>query len=384
MRRANSAEIKIKDIGDAFEVYRLLISDDKNQNSNQSLLSKLALQIDSFSLAAIINFYNEFPDLSKKGELWKANLFIIRIFALITSEIIKFADEKIFEEIADLKGILNFRNKIHQFRRNDFKYKLDKIDFAMGRSRSNLTPRLDVALEYLSDEKGMTFYGTNIFQFHFVEASEQALVNIMQAIIRTVEEQSTYPPSNFRIKRSHSSPKYRWEVYCYTDIIKNAKFRNQNVLDRVLLAFDDLCCVMEFFKFVIENGRYLIAAPYLLYFLCKIIAIALDETFDNFKNYIKHSPVDDNDAHLLKNFLINIDNDFMAFCQRIRNNLHYQEQTTVMIGTADALYSFLQEELDIVQLLMKRIENSLNINPAKFKLLFYRLLRRVQLPNHTD
>lgn len=205
-------------------------------------------------------------------------------------------------------------------------------------------------------------------------------VNLMQKIIRAVEGQPFYPPSSFEIHRSTISPIYRWEVYCYTDIVKKSKLINERVIDRILLAFDDLCCVSEFFTFTMKTDTYLIKAPYLLFFLCKIVAIVLDETFDNFKKYIDHSPKD-NDGIILKEIVQGIDNDFIDLCQCIRNNLHYQRQTTIVIGAPEELYHLLQKELDIVQLLLNRIRLALNIKSSKWKFGFYRFLRWIQIPN---
>ena len=88
-----SFEVKIKNINDAFELYRALISDESLCEKNQKIISNLACQIDAYALATIVNFYNKFTELAKNAELWKANLFVIRMLALITTESIKYLDK---------------------------------------------------------------------------------------------------------------------------------------------------------------------------------------------------------------------------------------------------------------------------------------------------
>lgn len=174
-------------------------------------------------------------------------------------------------------------------------------------------------------------------------------------------------------------PKYKWETYCYANIIKRAHFINERVLDRVLLAFDDLCCVSEFFIFTIRVDKYLTEAPYLLFFLCKIVAIILDETFDNFKNYIQQSE-EDTDGQLLSKIISDIKPEFFQYCSIMRNNLHYQKQQSVYIGEPEELYQMLKNELSIVNILLERIRKELNIFPSKPRLAFYRFLRWAQRP----
>lgn len=378
--------IQMKSINDLFNAYRLILNNPQLCSSNKSFLSLCSLQIDAYALATIINFYNTHYDLAKSKELWKSKLFIIRVYSIVTSEILKlirntnFIDKKAFVEQNNFDDIFALRNKIHQFRYTDFSSNIASLDSNMGRSRDRLTPHLDICLEYLSDTTGSCLFGTNIYQFHFEEAKSQSTINLMQNIIRIVEQQSFDSPSTFIIERSSKAPKYRWEVYCYTDIMKNAAFCSEKVIDRVLLAFDDLCCVSEFFNYTILVDRYLIGAPYLLYFLCKTVAIILDETFDNFKKYIERSP-NDNDGLNLRYLMEEIDQNFFNYCVTLRNNLHYRDQQSLHLGTPEELYNTLKMELYIVENLLKRIRVKLNIKPSKAKLVFYRFLRWVQTPS---
>lgn len=378
----NDVELKIENINETFELYSLLMNDKQLCKLNQKVLSKFAYQIDAYALATILNFYNSHPELSRSGELWKSNLFIIRIFSLVSAEIMNYFKESghTLDENATINDIYMLRKKIHQFRYGDYRKKIENIDFTMGRSRNILEPHLDMFLEYFTDEAGSNLYGTSIYQYHFTEAKNQAMVNQMQEIIRSIEEESPFPPSDFRIMKSNLSPRYRWEVYCYADILKHTKLQDEKVIDRVIFAFDDLCCVSEFFRFTILNDKYLAYAPYLLFFLCKIVTIILDETFDNFKNYIDRAQ-NNNDRAILNSILEGIDQEYINQCKAIRNNLHYEEQKPFYIGTAEELYNTLGTALDVTELLLKRIRIALNINPSKRKLRFYRLLRWAQMPN---
>lgn len=379
--------IEISNIHDVYTTYCFLLSDRQLCSANQRILSNFAYQIDAYALATFLNFYNAHPDIAESRELWKSNLLMIRMYAIVSSEIVRFLqqnnllDTDTLEKPNSLDDIFALRNKIHQFRYRDFKNNIKNIDLQMGRSRDKLTPHLDTCLEYLTDKTGTILFGTNVYQFHFGEAKDQTTVDLMQRIIRTIERESHYAPSDFIIKRNTNLPKYKWEVYCYTDIVKNAYLEQENVIDRVLLAFDDLCCVSEFFKYVILIDDYLIQAPYLLYFLCKISAIILDETFDNFKKYIQHSP-SDNDGRILDSIIGGIDQDFFEFCSTLRNNLHYREQRSLYLGTPEELYQTLNVELAVIETLLERIRLELNIAPSKAKLRFYRFLRWVQMPNN--
>ena len=378
--------IGLNNIHDVYSVYRFLLEDCHRCSANQKVLSHFAYQIDAYALATLLNFYNTNPDIAVNKELWKSNLFMIRIYAIVSSEIVKFLqqnnliDADTFEKPNSLDDVFALRNKIHQFRYKDFENNIRNIDLQMGRSRDKLTPRLDICLEYLNDKGRTILFGTNIYQFHFEEAKDQAAVDLMQRIIRTIERQPLYPPSDFIIKRSACLPKYKWEVYCYTDIVKNTHLKNEKVADRVLLAFDDLCCISEFFKYAILIDDYLMQAPYMLYFLCKIVAIILDETFDNFKKYIQRSP-SDNDGRILNSIIADTDQDFLEFCSTLRNNLHYREQRSLYLGTPEQLYQTLNTELAVIETLLERIRLALNIVPSKAKLRFYRFLRWVQMPN---
>lgn len=377
---------EIANIDDAFDLYRLLISDPQLCTSNQKILSGLSYQIDAFALARIIDFFNNYANFTKNGGFWKSNLFVIRAFATFSCEIIKFLQEnshidiKTFDKPNSLEDIFSLRNKIHQFRYGTFSGKIGNIDQAMGRSRDILKPHLDICLEYLKAETDWIFFGTNIYQFHFTEAKDQVAVNLMQKIIRTVERGTPYLSGDFKLKPCVVLPQYRWEPYCYTDIVKNAPIKNKNVIDRLLLAFDDLCCLLEFFKYTISVDKYLTEAPYLLYFFIKLIVITLDETFDNFIQYTKHGSADDADAILLKTIMEGISDEYIQYCTILRNNLHYENQTSFFLGDSQALYHELENSLSMVEMLYSRILKALNISPSKLRFLTYRFLRWAQSP----
>lgn len=380
-------KVTIQSIDELFDAYRLIINDENLCIINQSNLSNFAFQIDSFALATILNYYNIHPDLSKNQNLWKSNLFIIRSFAMVSCEIVKFLTEHnhidvaTFEEPNNLEDIFSLRNKIHQFKYRNFTKTMSNIDLQMGRSRNRLTPHLDLRLEYFTDSGNTKLLGTNIYQFHFGEAKVQPTMTLMQRIIRTVEGLPFFSSNDFKIQRGRVNPKHKWQVYCYTDIISSTKIKNERVLDRVLFAFDDLCCVSQFFSFAILTDEYLREAPYLIFFFCKMIAITLDETFDNFNEYILRSNTD-SDGEILKNIMDGIDDEFILYCQSLRNNLHYDKQASLSIGDADELYLFLKKELSIVELVLGRIRSVLNINPTRGKLLFYSFLSWAQNTNN--
>ena len=75
-------------------------------------------------------------------ELWKSNLFMIRMYAIVSCEIIKFLQQNnlintsAFEKPNSLDDVFALRNKIHQFRYKDFENNIRNIDcYAFGRRR---------------------------------------------------------------------------------------------------------------------------------------------------------------------------------------------------------------------------------------------------------
>lgn len=379
-------QVKFNSFNQVFDTYRFLLEDEQQCISNQTVLSNLSYLIDANAMATIISFYNANFDMGTNGGFWKSNLFTIRMYSVVTAEIVKFLEQsnvfnrKEFEEPNSLKEIESLRNKIHQFRRKDFSKYIKTIDSQMGRSRDKCAPRLDVCLEYISDSSGTTFLETNIYQFHLQEAKVQATVNLMQRIIRTVADQPFLPQSDFVLKRNTERRKHRWEVYCYTDIVKNAQLQDVRLIDRILMAMDDLSCIYEFFTYMLVVDDYLMDAPYMIYFLNKSIAIFLDETFDNINQYIKYSK-STGDKAALESIMRNVDQSFIKYCATLRNNLHYREQVSLHLGTNRELYQLLVQELNIVKEMLFRVQEILNIKPCKARLYYYRFLRWVQMPN---
>lgn len=377
-------ELMIKTIDEAFELFARIISDKEHCEKCNKIASNLAYQIDVYALATILNFFNKNLDMTRSLE--QSNLLVIRMYSLVTCELIKYLtnlgvfDIKDYSEPNSFEDIIALRNKIHQFRYRDYERNIQNIDERMGRSRDIFAPHIDICLKYSVKNSQPILMGTNVYQYHFVEAKEQLTVNFMQNIIRTIENLQYYPPVDFEIRKNDNNIKYRWESYCYTDIIKNSKIRSQRVIDRVLLAFDDLCSIYEFFYVTICVDEYIKEAPYLLYYLCKIVAIFLDETFDNFKMYIEHNS-DEKDSCILKELLDEVDCEFREYCRTMRNNLHYGKQEYVYLGNVDDMYDKLKKELDITNSFIDKLREVLNINPSNLKLMTYRLLRWVQTTN---
>lgn len=379
-------QVKFNSFNQVFDTYRFLLENEQRCINNQAVLSNLSYLIDAYAMAAIIDFYNANLNIGASGELWKSNLFTIRMYSVVTAEIVKYLEQigtfnrNAFAKPNSLKQIENLRNKIHQFRRQDFCKYIKKIDEQMGRSRDEHIPRLDICLEYVSEPSGTVFLGTNIYQFHFNEAKEQPTVNLMQRIIRAVINQPFLPSCNFKLRRSEIPVKYQWEVYCYTDITKNALLHNPRLIDRLLMTLDDLSCVYEFFTYALLIDSYLIDAPYMMYFLIKSLAIFLDETFDNLNQYIIHSK-DIGDKAKLERVMCHVDKGVIDFCKTLRNNLHYKKQTSLRLGSDQELYQLLIQEIALVKSLLNETQEILNIKPSKTKLSWYRFLRWVQMPN---
>lgn len=202
----------------------------------------------------------------------------------------------------------------------------------------------------------------------------------MQRIIRAVMNQPFLPSCNWTLRRSEIPVKYRWEVYCYTDITKNACLHNPRLIDRLLMILDDLSCAYEFFTYTLLIDSYLMDAPYIIYFLIKSLAIFLDETFDNLNQYIIHSE-DMEDKSTLERVMCHVDEGVIAFCKTLRNNLHYKKQDSLHLGSDQELYQLLIQEIELVKNLLNETQEILNIKPSKARLTWYRFLRWVQMPS---
>ena len=368
-------EIKIQNINEAYDVYATLIKNDLTCDSNQKLLSILSVQIDAFSLATILNFFNKYPEFSRNH--WQANLLIIRMFAIYVSELVifldanRYFDKSSIEQSHSFEDIKLLRNRIHQFRNREYKRKIKYIDQEMGRSRDTHAPHLDICLQYTNHKLLM---GTNVYWFNFPEAKEQITIDLMQQIIRCVEKTSNYPNASFEIHRAKQTVEYKYEPYCYVDIVKSCKLKNKNLVDRLLLAFDDMCSIYDFFVYVVDVSGYLKQAPYITFYFTKMLAIILDETIDNLNNILKYSK-NDLDKIIIEDLLSICPSNIEELCKKLRNNLHYERQDSVSFDDELKLFNNL---FTISQELVKRIRNILNINPSKIKLNYYRLLKWLQ------
>lgn len=368
-------EIKVENISDAYNIYKALIRDETLCENNQAVLSLLAIYVDAFSLASILNFFNKHTELPKEN--WQSNLLVIRMFAIFSVELLSFLsdnnylDATMIDQPNSIEDIKLLRNKIHQFRNKDFKKKIQHIDQSMGRSRDKFAPHIDICLQYTADKQLM---GTNIYFFNFPEAKEQITVDFMQKIIRSIERISNYPKANFEIKRNDNRVKYNYEPYCYVDIVKNCKFNNKKLIDRMLLAFDDMCSIYDFFVYVVDVSNYLRQAPYITFYFIKMLSIILDETFDNLNNILRYSK-NNYDTKIIESILSEYPLHIKELCKTIRNNIHYERQDVI---SYDDELSLFDELLTVSKNLLERIKDVLNINPSRARLRYYKFLKWVQ------
>ncbi len=368
-------EIQVKSISDAYAVYKSIITDKSLCENNQEILSILAIYADAFSLASILDFFNKYPNYAKEN--WQSNLLIIRMFSLFATELMTFLsvkdclDVSLIENPNSVEAVKSLRNKIHQFRNRDYRQKIQYIDQEMGRSRDNFKPHIDLCLQYT---EGNILSGTNVYWFNFPEAKDYTTIGFMQQIIRGIEKISRYPKSEININPSNQKVTYKYTPYCYVDIVKNCKLKNKKLVDRLLLAFDDLCSVYDFFVYVVDVSQYLRKAPYITFYFTKMLAIILDETVDNLNNILKYNPTD-TDAKTIERILNICPSNIKLLCKKIRNNIHYEKQEHILFD--DELILF-KELFAISNELIKEIRNVLNINPSKFRLNYYRFLKWVQ------
>lgn len=372
--------IELKNINEVFCAYRYLMSDSNIFESNKRQLSKLALLIDANALAVILNFFNEYPETNTNR--WRSNLLTIRMFALFTYEIVAYLESlgNTIDELLDDKEVFSeitkIRSKVHQFKPKSFSKNIDHIDKTMGRSRDRLYPHIDICFEYTEINNEPFLIGTNVNQFHFDEAKKQATVNLMQRVIRTIER-AFWDSYDFKIKPNDITRKTEWIRYCYTDIVKFSKVKNERLIDRLIAAYDDLACIIDFFSITILTEEYLKESPFLLYFFSKMIAIVLDETYDNINNYIKYAK-DSEEKNLIKTLLSCNEKFSLNTYKALRNNLHYMEQNLVNIGTPTEQYEFLKKQILEVFNLLNKIKSILNLNPSRRKILLYKFIAWTQ------
>ncbi len=372
--------IELKNINEVFHAFRYFMSDSNLFEANKEQLSNLAFIIDANALAAILNFFNEYPATATNR--WRSNLLIIRMFALFTYEIVIYlesignAREELWDNEEAFAEITKIRNKVHQFKINTFSKNMDHIDKTMGRSRDRLQPHIDMCLEYTEINSVPFLIGTNVNHFHFDEAKKQETVNLMQRVVRTVEK-AFLGPCNFKIKPNDIARKAELVQYCYTDIVKASKVKNERLIDRLIFAYDDLSCIVDFFDIAISSEEYLKSSPFLLYFFSKMIAIVLDETYDNISNYINHTK-EGEERNLIKTLLSCNKDSSISTYKALRNNIHYKEQNLVNIGTPTEQYDFFKKQISEVFNLLNEIKAILNLNPSRRKIILYKFLAWVQ------
>lgn len=374
-----NGKIDINNIFDDF--YTLLNAHMQLSEDKEIQLSIYAIQIDVYGVAKLIDFFNINQD-----KIWRTNAFVIRVMSIVIFEIIKhFQENSLIDAITikksqNYKVIKEFRHKIHQYEYKKFQKHIDRVEQGMGRSRDRLKPMLDTVIEYVCIDKAKHLIGTNIWQYYLIEKEIQADISEMQSFIRSIQERCNYCDDNVNIKKSKNNYKYKSFSYCYTDIQKNSKFISEKVLDRMLLAFDELSSLVMFFKYTIDVDKYLLNSPYIIYFLAKIAASVYDETVDNIEKYIENSNEKDEDRKILIKLHSDISQEITSVSKLMRNNLHYQKQNAINFGCYDELFLFLHALIDECDKIRKNIEGFLDIKPSRIRLGMYQFLRWVQLP----
>lgn len=345
----------------------LLSVEGKVEDKNISLY---AIAIDAYAAGDIIDFFNKNKNVS-----WRAHLIIIRYFAIIIYEMGKWSGCDVCKEF-NFSKLKELRLKIHQFRANSFDKYYNEIEDNMGRSKDIKTPMLDLCLEYETENGKNELIGTNVWKYYFYSDELQNDVNIMQQIIRFIQQDCAFNNASCNIHKSTKKVKYKLISYCYTDILKNSGIKKPRLVDRVILSIDELSSLLVFLENTIYIDVYLSNFSYVLMFLCKFSALIFDETIDNLTNYIKYS--DDEDAQRIVQVLKPIKKELINSTRIIRNNIHYNTFQWAYIKTYEEMYDYIENVIKESKELRRNLLELLGINPSKGRLIWYKFLANVQ------
>jgi len=347
-------------------------------NSNNINRSIVAFLIDVNGLCNIIDFCNTHKSLH-----WRAHVMFIRYMCLILYEGVTYlglSDQArlITDEFDNIKKL---RMKIHQFRFKVFSKNLTDVEAKMGRSRDILKPMLDMFIEYKKSNTQLEFLGTNIWSYFINTTDMQTTVDTMQKLLRYIQSEYPVSESIYTIPYNSADVTYKNYPYCYTEFYKTKKFKSDSLVDRLILSLDELAGIEVLFRDTFNIEEIKGSDSFMILFFAKFISIVFNETMDNLNNFAKNSEKESNDYKLVSRVLIECNKELVAKALVVRNNLHYEEQDHIELGSCSEIYNYILELLNEIDRLKKMISELIFIEPTQLKLMTYRFLRWVQLPS---
>lgn len=349
----------------------------------EQIASENAIISDIYSIIKIMDFYNEYMLIDKQKKLNQyTTTLIVVLMNFILYEIIQCENSKISrEEHENINK--NLRYAVHQFRKNNFNDRDDIIIKNMGISTDELNPMLDFTLYFIKNENEKRFIGTNIWEEYVIqnnfnkEITYQKYANMLMnffTTIYTILVESGLKDDDYKLKKiNKKESKIIYQPYSFVSLIRKSKIVEEKILRRLLIAYSQLATIDTMFKELIDINDNEIINSYILYFLNKIIAYVLDETYDNIQSYIKNTK-DLKIKEDLKNILYTFGKIDCEKNRRLRNNFHYTKQDKVFSNKEEMLI-YLKENLKYTSVIMNQITHLLNIRDRKIIFAFFRLLR---------
>lgn len=330
-----------------------------------------------------MDFYNEYMLVNKQKRMNQyTTTLIIVIMNFILYEIIQYENGDI-NAIEHSNTNKNLRYAVHQFRKNNFKDRDNIIIKNMSISTDEQNPMLDFTLYFIKEKAEKRFIGTNIWEQYVIqnnfnkEFTYQQYANILMSFFRTIYTvllENGLNDDNYKLKKiSKRQTKIIEQPYSFVSLIRNSKIKEEKILRRLLIGYSQLATVDTMFKGLIDINNDEIQNSYIIYFLNKVTAYVLDETFDNIQSYINNTK----DLKIKEKLNFILSTFQKVDCERntrLRNNFHYNKQDKVFSNKEEMLI-YLKENLKHIPVIMNQITNLLNIRDRKITYAFFRLLR---------
>ena len=350
------------------ETTRYLLEEMIEDKTYKIFLNRCLLDVSGITI--LIDFFN-----NNKNINWRIHALVIRHMSIVLYEIAIMFDLQEREK-EYLKNVKNLRHKVHQFDFKKFRKQLERLEKDMGRSREISTPCLDIVIDFQVVNGRRFYFATNIWRYYLKNDRLQELVNEMQKIFRMIDDMSKYKDTRVPLVKCNNLIDIKSYSYCYVDILKSSLIKNTNLLDRIILATDELASLKILLHDTIDYKVMMKNNLHMTYFVCKLMSIIFDETVDNINNFLKYNKCDD--ALVIIKIFDSIDKNVIDNAEKFRNNLHYGHFESYGFKSIDEFMQYFVHLIEEIASLHNSLTEILNINPSNFKLQFYRFLRWTQ------
>lgn len=262
----------------------------------------------------------------------------------------------------------------------------------MGISSDKQNPMLDFTLYFIKGKEEKRFIGTNIWEQYVIqnnfnnELTFQQYADILMNFFRTIHTvllKNGLNDDNYRLKKINKEQiKMIDQPYSFVSLIRKSEIKEEKLLRRLLIGYSQLAIVDTMFKEIIDINDNEIKNSYIIYFLNKVTAYVLDETFDNVQSYINNAD-DLETKEKLKCILSTFQKVDCERNRNLRNNLHYIKQDKIFSNREEMLIC-LKENLKYISIIMNQITNLLNIRDRKITFAFFKLLRWTEYGYEAD